>query len=141
VSYMTEAGLKGFRRQENLGGEKGGVMKKIFGLIMSIVLLAGAALPASAQTSRGTLRVAARRGRGFTSQRRVYYDRRDDRSFVDEHRDKLTVAGGTAAGAVLGALVGGKKGAIIGALVGAGGSALYTYKLRDKDDDWRWRVN
>jgi outer membrane lipoprotein SlyB len=69
----------------------------------------------------------------------VYYDRRDDRSFVEEHRDKLTVAGGTAAGAVVGALVGGKKGAIIGALVGAGGSALYTYGIRDKDDDHGWR--
>jgi len=27
----------------------------------------------------------------------------------------------------------GKKGAFIGALLGAGGAALYTYKLRDKD--------
>ena len=50
----------------------------------------------------------------------------------------MTVAGGTAAGAVIGALAGGKKGAIIGALVGAGGSALYTYKLRDKDGRRRY---
>ena len=120
-------------------------MKKIFGLIMSIVLLAGAALPAAAQTRRGTYATRAAQQRAYQQQqrayeqrRRVYYDRRNDGSFVDEHRDKLTVAGGTAAGAVLGALVGGKKGAIIGALVGAGGSALYTYKLRDKDDD-NWR--
>jgi hypothetical protein len=34
---------------------------------------------------------------------------------------------------VVGGLAGGAKGAIIGALVGAGGSALYTYKLRDRD--------
>ena len=30
-------------------------------------------------------------------------------------------------------------GAVIGGLVGAGGSALYTYKLRDKDEDRRYR--
>jgi hypothetical protein len=115
-------------------------MKKIFGLIMSIFLLAGAALPASAQTSRGRYASRAAQQRAYERQRRDYdYDRRNDGSFVKEHRDKLTVAGGTAAGAVVGALVGGKKGAIIGALVGAGGSALYTYKLRDKDDDRRWR--
>jgi hypothetical protein len=114
-------------------------MKKIFGLIMSIVLLAGAALPASAQTRRGTYASRAAQQRAYEQRRRqVYYDRRDDRSFVGEHRDKLTVAGGAAAGAVVGALAGGKKGSIIGALVGAGASALYTYKLRDKDDD-RWR--
>ena len=117
-------------------------MKKIFGLIMSVVLLAGAALPASAQTSRGRHVQRQTRQRVYDNQRRVYYDRydrNDGRPFVEEHRDKLTVAGGTAAGAVVGALVGGKKGAIIGALVGAGGSALYTYKLRDKDGDWRNR--
>jgi hypothetical protein len=111
-------------------------MKKIFGLIMSIVLLAGAALPASAQTSRGRYVQRQTRQRVYENQRRVYYDqynRGDNRSFVQEHRDKLTVAGGTVAGAVLGALVGGKKGAAIGALVGAGGSALYTYKVRDKN--------
>jgi len=113
-------------------------MKKIFGLIMSIVLLAGTALPAAAQT-RGRYIPRTTRQRVYDNQRRVYYDRYDNRSFAEEHRDKLTVAGGTAAGAVIGALVGGNKGAIIGALVGAGGSALYTYKLRDKNDDWRNR--
>jgi hypothetical protein len=39
---------------------------------------------------------------------------------------------GTGGGALLGALIGGKKGAAIGALGGAGGSALYTYKLRNR---------
>ncbi|HWW77833.1 MAG TPA: glycine zipper domain-containing protein [Pyrinomonadaceae bacterium] len=123
-------------------------MKKIYGLVMSIVLLAGAALPAAAQTTRRgayATRAAQQRAyerqqqRAYERQRREYYnDRNDDRSFVTEHRDKLTVAGGTAAGAVVGALAGGKKGAVIGALVGAGASALYTYKLRDKTDDgWR----
>jgi len=107
--------------------------------VMSLVLLAGAALPAAAQTSRGRYVGRAAQQRRYDNQRRVYDDRRgDDRSFLEEHRDKVTVAGGTAAGALLGGLVGGKKGAILGALAGAGGSALYTYKLRDRDGRRRY---
>jgi hypothetical protein len=69
--------------------------------------------------------------------RRVYYDYGNttqprSRSFWQKHRDKLTVGMGTGAGAVIGGLIGGKKGAGIGALAGAGGSALYTYKLRNR---------
>jgi hypothetical protein len=55
---------------------------------------------------------------------------RRHRSFWQKHRDKLTVAGTTVAGAGIGGLAGGKKGALIGAGVGAGSGALYTYKLR-----------
>jgi uncharacterized membrane protein len=56
--------------------------------------------------------------------------RRRHRSFWHKHRDKLTVAGTTVAGAAIGGIAGGKKGALIGAGAGAGGGALYTYKLR-----------
>jgi len=72
--------------------------------------------------------------RNASSQRRVYYDyqRPKGRSFWQKHRDKLTVAMGTGGGAIIGGLIGGKKGAAIGALSGAGGSALYTYKLRNR---------
>ena len=55
---------------------------------------------------------------------------RRHRSFWQKHRDKLTVAGTTLAGAGIGGLAGGKKGALIGAGAGAGSGALYTYKLR-----------
>jgi hypothetical protein len=55
---------------------------------------------------------------------------RRHRSFWKKHRDKLTVAGTTVAGAGIGGIVGGKKGALIGAGAGAGSGALYTYKLR-----------
>lgn len=73
--------------------------------------------------------------RTSTSPRRVYYDyqRPQGRSFWQKHRDKLTVAMGTGGGALIGGLIGGKKGAVIGALGGAGGSALYTYKLRNRN--------
>jgi len=66
---------------------------------------------------------------------RVYYDysRPQSRSFWSKHRDKLTMAIGTGAGAAVGGLIGGKKGAAIGALSGLGGSALYTYKLRNRN--------
>lgn len=76
------------------------------------------------------------RARNSSSSRRVYYDYNQQpkgRSFWQKHRDKLTVAMGTGGGAVVGGLIGGKKGAAIGALSGAGGSALYTYKLRNRN--------
>lgn len=61
------------------------------------------------------------------------YTQPRQRTFWQKHRDKLTVAMGTGGGAILGALIGGKKGAAIGALAGAGGSALYTYKIRKRN--------
>ena len=74
------------------------------------------------------------RNSGTSRSSRVYYDYQPrKRSFWDKHRDKLTVAIGTGAGAAVGGLIGGKKGAAIGALSGAGGSALWTYKLRNRD--------
>lgn len=71
------------------------------------------------------------RDRVYSGQRYRRWDR--DRSFWDRHRDKLTTAIGAGAGTAVGAAVGGKKGAIIGAIVGGAGSALYTYKLRDRN--------
>ena len=70
------------------------------------------------------------------SSRQVYYDYQQPRkrSFWQKHRDKLTVAMGAGGGAIVGGLIGGKKGAAIGALAGGGGSALYTYKLRKRDN-------
>ena len=58
--------------------------------------------------------------------------RRHTRTFWQKHRDKLTVAGTTAAGAGVGAIANGKKGALIGTAAGAGTGALYTYKLRKR---------
>jgi hypothetical protein len=67
--------------------------------------------------------------------REAYYDYTPrKRSFWSKHRDKLTVAMGAGGGALVGGLVGGKKGAAIGALGGGAGSALYTYKIRNRDN-------
>ncbi|HEY0386783.1 MAG TPA: hypothetical protein VGC64_12255 [Pyrinomonadaceae bacterium] len=76
------------------------------------------------------------RSRYYGNSRQAYYDYNSQprgRSFWQKHRDKLTVAMGTGGGALLGALIGGRKGAAIGALAGAGGSALYTYKIRNRN--------
>ena len=71
----------------------------------------------------------------YSNGRRAYYDYGTaprGRTFWQKHRDKLTLAIGTGAGAAIGGLIGGKKGAGIGSLVGLGSSALYTYKLRKR---------
>jgi len=73
--------------------------------------------------------------RRYYNGRRAYYDYGSQprgRSFWQKHRDKLTLAIGTGAGAAVGGLIGGKKGAGIGSLVGLGSSALYTYKIRKR---------
>jgi hypothetical protein len=72
--------------------------------------------------------------RRYSNGRRVYYDYGTPRgrSFWQKHRDKLTLAIGTGAGAGIGGLIGGKRGAGIGSLVGLGSSALYTYKIRKR---------
>ena len=86
---------------------------------------------------RAPSRVVYRNSGSRASSQRVYYDYQPrKRSFWDKHRDKLTVAMGTGAGAAIGGLIGGKKGAAIGALSGAGGSALWTYKLRNRDRNY-----
>jgi len=89
-------------------------------------------------TGRASSRVVYRNaGSRRASSNRVYYNYEPrQRSFWAKHRDKLTVAMGTGAGAVIGGLIGGKKGAAIGALSGGGGSALYTYKLRKRNRNY-----
>ncbi|HEU4870030.1 MAG TPA: hypothetical protein VFT08_04205 [Pyrinomonadaceae bacterium] len=88
-------------------------------------------------TRRAPSRVVYRNSGSRVSSNRVYYNYEPrKRSFWDKHRDKLTVAMGTGGGALIGGLIGGKKGAAIGALSGAGGSALWTYKLRNRNRNY-----
>jgi len=113
-------------------------MKKVFALVLVVALLSVAAMPSFAQgRNRSYYDDQVRQQQIYNN--RSYYDYQyRNRSFWDKHRDKLTVAGGVLGGALLGSLLGGKKGAAIGALAGGGGSALYTYKLRDNHRPF-WR--
>lgn len=85
------------------------------------------------QPARVVYRNAGRSYAHSTSSRYSSSQQPRGRSFWQKHRDKLTVAIGAGSGAVIGGLIGGKKGAGIGALAGGGGSALYTYKLRNRN--------
>ena len=130
-------------------------MKKIFTFLMAVAILAVVAVPSFAQgrsrrnsdsqscNSRNVSRSYDSRAydsrsyssQGYYDNSTAYYDygtQSQGSSVWDRHRDKLTVGAGTVGGAILGSLIGGRRGAAIGALAGAGGSALYTYKLRNR---------
>ena len=122
-------------------------MKKLFAFIITAAIMATMTAPTFAQRRSRTTQSCDSRtysSRTYSSNRAYYangavYDNRGyydynnrNRSVWSRHRDKLTVAAGTGAGAAIGAMTGGKKGALIGALLGAGGSALYTYKIRNR---------
>ena len=113
-------------------------MKNLLAAFVCLVVLTATALPVGAQTrnTRGY------RDRSYTVDQQSRYDRSrrayddyygDDRSVWQRHRDKITTAGGAAGGAIIGGLIGGKKGAAIGAITGGAGAAIYTYKIRKKD--------
>lgn len=118
---------------------EGQMMKRFFGLLIAAAILATVASPAFAQNCRRrTYYEPARTSRVYDNSSiyygdpNAYYDYRYRRNFWDRHRDKLTLAIGTGAGAAVGGLIGGRRGAVIGAASGLGGSALYTYRLRNR---------
>jgi hypothetical protein len=134
-------------------------MKKLIATLITLVVLSMAALPVAAQTrgrssNRSTYngrvdntydnhynrdaryRDAQYRNQAYrndTYRNDVYDPYNNNRSVWDQHRDKITTAGGAVGGAILGGLIGGKKGALIGAITGGAGAAVYTYKIRDKN--------
>ena len=116
-------------------------MKKLFTIILAAAILGAMAVPSFSQgrsrriyapyQTRQNVRTYYDNSRVYNNQ--VYYDYGyRDRSVWQRHRDKLTLAIGTGAGAAIGGLIGGKRGAVIGAASGLGASALYTYKLRNR---------
>jgi hypothetical protein len=94
----------------------------IFALVVGLMPLM---MPVSTQAQTYVQRYVDRNGR-------VRYRRVAKPSYYRRHRNRINMAVGTGAGAVLGGLIGGRKGALIGAGAGLGGSALYTYKLKPK---------
>lgn len=99
-------------------------MKKLIStFLMMAVMLIMLPFAASAQTY---IKRYKKNGRWYTT--RVY----KKPSFYRRHRNAVNIAAGTGAGALIGGIAGGKKGALIGSAIGAGGSAVYTYKVRPK---------
>ena len=96
-------------------------MKKFIATFIVMAMMAiMLPLAANAQTRNG------RYYRTRTNTTRIYHQP----SFYRRHRNIINIAAGTGAGALIGGILGGKKGALIGTAIGAGGSALYTYKIR-----------
>jgi outer membrane lipoprotein SlyB len=113
-------------------------MKRILVLLLGFTILAGSSVPAFAGSGKKRANRQAAYSRYYDDQVNSRYNRydeyEDDRSIWEKHRDKITTAAGAGGGAILGGMVGGKKGAIIGGIAGAAGAALYTYKIRKKNN-------
>ena len=105
-------------------------MKKYITTFLMMAMIA-VIIPLAATTTNAQTRRYYTNSRTYTTrtyQRPSYYKR---------HRNVINMAIGTGAGALLGGLIGGKKGALIGLAAGAGGSALYTYKIKPKRTYYR----
>jgi outer membrane lipoprotein SlyB len=110
-------------------------MKKFIISFMMSALVAGLFVFAAPATSNSLAVEAQTRSyymRRVVRNGRVRYIRTAKPSYYRRHRNRINVAAGTGAGALIGALAGGGKGALIGGAIGAGGSALYTYKFNKK---------
>ena len=104
-------------------------MKKFLITFFMMTLVVGL-MPLMLPTTAEAQKIYARRV--VDRNGRVRYVRTRKPSFYRRHRNRVNVAAGTVGGAILGGLIGGKRGALIGGAAGAGGSALYTYKIRPK---------
>src|SRR5262245_18241346 len=91
-------------------------------IVMSDIIKTMLVLSAEAQTY---YRRVVRNGR-------VTWVRTAKPSYYRRHRNRINMAVGTGAGALVGGLIGGGRGALIGGGAGLAGSALYTYKLKKK---------
>jgi outer membrane lipoprotein SlyB len=109
-------------------------MKKVLSIFVMMTLLAGMLIfvaPESVSAQQKTYyRKTYRNGR-------VVWVRTAKPSYYRRHRNRINMALGTGAGALIGGVAGGGKGALIGAGAGAAGSALYTYKLNKKRRKYR----
>jgi hypothetical protein len=105
-------------------------MKKYLIAFFMMALLVGLMPLMLPVTAEGQRKIYARRVVGRNG--RVRYVQTRKPSFYRRHRNRVNMAVGTGAGAIVGGLIGGRRGAIIGGAAGLGSSALYTYKIRPK---------
>jgi len=107
-------------------------MKKVIILMIMMTLFAGTLVFISPTTVEAQTYL-----RKVTVHGRTRWVRTRKPSYYRRHRNRINMAVGTGAGALIGGAVGGGKGALIGAGAGLGGSALYTYKLNKKKRHYR----
>jgi uncharacterized protein YcfJ len=102
-------------------------MKKSIVLFIMSALLATMLIFAVPQSAQAQIyyRKVIRNGR-------VTYVRTRKPSYYRRHRNRINMAVGTGAGALVGGLIGGRKGMLIGAGTGLAGSAAYTYVWNKK---------
>jgi hypothetical protein len=108
-------------------------MRKYVATFLMMVLVLGLLpllTPTSAEAQTYVRRYVDSRGR-------VRYRRVAKPSYYRRHRNRVNMAVGTGAGAIIGGLIGGRRGAVIGGATGLGGSALYTYKIKPKRRKYR----
>ncbi len=105
-------------------------MKKILATFVMMSLMTIGLLFSTAETANAQTRGNYRNSQTYSTT----YNRPN---VYQRHRNVFNLGIGTAAGTILGAIIGGRKGAVIGALAGAGGSALYTYKIKPKNNYYR----
>ena len=103
-------------------------MKKFFAVLIMMAMMLSMAITMPVAVNAQSYYVKKVRDRYG----RTRYVRVAKPSYYRRHRNRINMAVGTGAGALIGGLIGGKKGAGIGALSGLGGSALYTYKIKPK---------
>lgn len=106
-------------------------MKKFIITLMMVAMMAVMVPMMSSSANAQTNRYYRNRSTYSTTYQRP--------SFYSRHRNLINIAIGTGAGALIGGLIGGKKGALIGTAAGAGGSALYTYKIKPKQPRYYYR--
>jgi outer membrane lipoprotein SlyB len=109
------------------------VMRKSVISFIIMTLVAGLFIFAAPATSESLSVQAQERSyyvRRVVRNGRVRYVRVRKPSYYRRHRNRINVAAGTGAGALIGGLAGGGKGALIGAGIGAVCSEIYTNKLK-----------
>ncbi len=105
-------------------------MKKYLATLIMMAFMVGLMPLLMPVTAEAQQKIYARRVVGRNG--RVRYVRTQKPSFYRRHRNRVNMAIGTGAGALIGGLLRGKRGAGIGALIGAGSGALYTYGINKK---------
>ena len=103
-------------------------MKKFFAMFMMLAMVATMLIMSPVDSYAQSYYVRKVRD----ANGRVRYVRVAKPSYYRRHRNRVNMAVGTGAGALIGGIAGGRKGALIGSGIGLGSSALYTYKLKPK---------